>query len=257
MPFVTVPISLVAWGLVAAGVAHGADKPMSQVVLECLASNMPEQAAMGPVTVTQRTATGATTRYQWYVYWRVRNDQRAVVIRVTAPMDVAGTAYLVQQTEHGRVVYLKTPAIDGVRRLETGSGDSHTLFGTDVAVDDLLGVARILSEGSLSYMGEANLQGRAVYKMVALPPPDAQTPYSRITAYIGQDPCVIWRMEFSRGGQVQKVYTAEPASLRQTPSGIWYAAEWTVRDVDDNTTTRIQIADLDTTPGFADGRFEF
>lgn len=232
------------------------NKTKSQVVLECLAGNIPELAAMGPVTVTRRAGASSAARYQWRVYWRGKNAKRAVVVQVTAPVEVAGTAYLLRDTEQGREVYLKSPAIDGVRRLKVGSGGGHKLLGTDIAIGDVLGVGTALREGTLTYMGEESIQGRTVDRMVALPPPDSDSSYSRITAYISAEPCVVWRMEFSRDGKVQKVYSAKPESLRQTSSGVWYPAEWTLRDVRDNTATRMKIDDLDTSPEFAAGRFD-
>lgn len=232
------------------------DKPRSQVVLECLRGNIPERAAMGPVTVTRRNAAGDAKQYKWRVDWRMRNSQREVTIRVTAPDEVAGSAYLLRGTGEDRDVHLKSPAVEGVRRLKSGSGGGHKILGTDIAIQDVLGVGSALQDGTLTYMGEESVQGRTVSRMVALPPPGSDSSYSRITAYIGQDPCVIWRLELSSEGTLQKVYSAEPDSLRQTPSGVWYTAQWTLRDVRDDTSTTLRIDDLDTTPGFAKGRFE-
>lgn len=230
--------------------------PKSQQILKCLAANVPDHGGIATLAITSRSATGTTTRYRWRLYWRSREGQRAAVIRVIAPAAVAGSAYLVRDTENGRAVYLYSPAVGAVRRIRVGQGGSREIFGTEIALRDVLGVARILANGTLSYMGEKNLHGRTMDWMLALPPPDSNSPYSRVSMVIGHDPCVIWRVAFSKNGTRSKVYTAAPQSLRQTPSGLWYPAKWTLRTGDGEPATTIRITELATSPDFASGRFQ-
>lgn len=230
-------------------------KPKSQQILECLAGNFPSQGGKAIVTLNARGSAGGVTRYRWQLYWSGRGDQRAVVIQVTAPMDVAGSAYLLRQTNNGRELYLYSPAIDAVRRIQGDASGSQKVFGTDVALRDLVGVGQTLANGTLSYMGEETLDGKPVDKMLALPPPDAHMPYSRIALYIGQGPCVLRRLEFSRDGAVSKVYTAVPGSLQQTASGLQYLSEWTLHNPDSGESTHIRINELQSSPNFSSGTF--
>lgn len=230
--------------------------PKSQKVLECLAQNIPDHGGIATLAITSHGSSGATSRYRWRVYWRSRNGRRAAVIRVTAPPAVAGSAYLVRQTDKRRKLYWYTPAIGTVRRIRSDAGGSRRLFGTDVTLREVLSIGRILAHGTLTYMGEEKINGRTVDHMLALPPPGPETPYSRISVFIGQDPCVIWRLEFSQGNGASKVYTAVPGSLKQTPSGLWYPARWTLGTSQNQKATTIRVTNLETVSEIVPGRFQ-
>lgn len=255
--FLAIVLAAVLGAYAPAVVAESTSKPKSQRILECLATNVPDQGGAATVTITSRSGAGVVTRYRWRLYWREGNDdQRAAVIRVTAPMDVAGSAYLVRQTTSGREVYLYTPSLDAVRRVRSNRTGSRRVFGTDVALRDIFGVARTLANGTLSYMGEKNVNGLMLNKMLALPPPSSNSPYSRIALFIGQGPCVLRRLVFKGNDGLSKRYTAAPESLRQTQSGLSYMAEWTLRDQNSGNTTEIRIDQFSASPNFSAGQFK-
>lgn len=229
--------------------------PKSEQVLKCLAANIPDQAGAATITITSHGSAG-TTRYRWRLYWRSHDDKRAAVIQVIAPAAVAGSAYLVRQTESGREIYLYTPAVDAVRQIQSDSGGTRRIFGTHIALRDVLGVGEILANGSLAYMGEKRVHGQTTDRMLALPPPGAESPYARISVLIGQSPCVLWKLQLSSNKTDTKTYMAAPESLRQTQSGMWYPAKWTLRTSGNGTTATIRITDLKTSPDFAPGRFQ-
>lgn len=177
------------------------------------------------------------------------------VLRVDAPPNLAGAAYLVRETEDylrdGMFVYL--PAVRRVRRV-TGTFADGALMGTDFSYYDFRQLQSAFGDMSAELEEPLEIDGRRTNGLLFKPLAAAETRYSHVRAWIDHETCVPLKVNFYERGEIRKQLTSPASSLKQAAER-WYASELVMRDLLDQSHTVLRVLELTTDADIDAGRF--
>ncbi len=232
----TVFVGLLIGLLASAGVAR-ADTLES--VTECMRANIPRSMMVKDVELTATDRSGGTRQLRGRMYG-LREDQRLrTTMKIVAPGDLAGAAYLLRERDGGDEMYMFVPALNKVRRI-TGAGANGTLWGTDLSYGDVKQINNAFSTGGGKLEGQGEVGGRAVHHLSLTPEAGEGSRFSRVKVWVDRKTCVSLRADFIEGQNVGKRWEADPASLQQAGKH-WYAADGMMRDLKEGTQTRLRV----------------
>ncbi|MDP9139369.1 MAG: outer membrane lipoprotein-sorting protein [Pseudomonadota bacterium] len=223
--------------------------PMAQAktmeeVTACMRSNIPKSVQIKEFELTATDRSGGIRELRGRLYGvREEQDKLRAMMKISAPTDMAGAAYLLREKEGGDEKYIYVPALNKVRRV-TGADAEGTLWGTDISYSDLRQLNNAFTEGQSTLEGEGDLAGRKVY--IVRVKPDAGAGHSRfseVKLWVDQQTCVGLRAEFTEGTTVRKRFDVDPKSLRQAGK-VWYAGEALMSDLGLGSKTRIRVVGL-------------
>ncbi|SFF40651.1 hypothetical protein SAMN04488120_103273 [Fontimonas thermophila] len=208
-------------------------------VLACMRANIPKSVQIKEVELTAKDRTGGMRQLRGRLY-AVREEERLrAMIKIAAPADLSGAAYLLREKEGGDEMYVYVPALQKVRRI-TGTGVDGALWGTDFSYGDLRQIHNAFSAGQTALDGQGELAGRTIHILSLQPAGSEQSRFTRIKVWVDQKTCVNLRAEFFEGASVRKRLDADPASLRQSGPH-WYAGEMQMLDLKEGTQTRLRV----------------
>lgn len=208
-------------------------------VLECMRANIPKSLQIKEVELTATDRTGGMRQLRGRLYGVREEERLRAMIRISAPADLSGAAYLLREKEGGDEMYVYVPALQKVRRI-TGAGVDGALWGTDLSYGDLRQINNAFSAGHATLDGQGELAGRPVHLLSLKPQGSEQSRFALIKVWVDQKTCVSLRAEFFEGTTVRKRLDADPASLRQSGSH-WYAGEALMSDLKEGTKTRLRV----------------
>jgi hypothetical protein len=206
----------------------------------CMRANIPQTVRIQSVEITAVDRLGGERRLKGKLYGTREKDRARVMMRIEAPQDLAGAAYLVREAESGDETYLYLPAVQKVRRISGGQLDGQ-LWGTDLSYNDLKQLQNAFS-GAEAVL-EAPIepyQGRAVKAVTFKPRAEDGSRYRSIRTLVDQKTCVALKVEFHEPSGVRKELTVAPADLKQSGPH-WYAARAQMTDLKGGTHTRIVV----------------
>ncbi|MGI9590791.1 MAG: outer membrane lipoprotein-sorting protein [Myxococcota bacterium] len=213
----------------------------------CMRGNLPKQTSRQEVKLTARDRAGGERELEAQMHWkRFPRGLPRVHIRVEAPIDMRGSAYLLIEEEQGResAMYVYLPTVQRVRRI-TARTMSDQLWGTDFSYDDIRQLQWISEEAAPERLPDQEVAGRNVYVLSLKHGPEENSSYERIVAFVDHDTCVSLKLEFyERGDQPRKVLRADPASLFKEGRR-WIARDAEMSDLRDETSTRIHIVKVE------------
>lgn len=225
-------------GLAAQSAAISADTTLERM-LDCMRANVPRTVQVRDIMLEAMDAQGSKRRLSGRLY-AVREEGRLnAMIRLDAPADLAGAAYLSRERPAGDELYLYMPALQKVRRL-TGASADEALWGTDFSVGDLRQIGAAFSAGTVTAGPSATLDGRDVQRLTVRPDPGTRTRFDLIELWVDRESCVTLRADFQRAGKLRKQLTASPAVLQRSGTH-WYAEELLVRDLELGSQTRLNV----------------
>jgi outer membrane lipoprotein-sorting protein len=237
----TLTIALL-WGATAP--AEPSD-PAVEEVRACVARNLPSEDSVQKVRFTSLDRTGSERVLEAKVYWkRFKNERSRTLIEVEAPENVRGSAYLILEEEGREDMFVYLPEFKKVRRIHPNTA-SGSLFGTDLSYEDIRYMRRVAGELEGKREPDSTLDGRAVYVVRMKPTGQEVSRYERIDAFIDRQDCVPLKIDFYESGErLAKELTADPSSLRQEPGGQWIARSMAMRNIADETETRMVVEDV-------------
>ena len=202
--------------------------------------NIPQTVRIQAIEITTWDRGGGERRMKGKLYGKREKEKARVMMRIEAPSDLAGAAFLVREGEAADETYLYLPAVQKVRRITGGQMDSQ-LWGTDLSYNDIKQLQNAFSgaEASLEGMVEP-VQGRAVKAVNFKPRAEDGTQYSNIRALVDTKTCVALRVEFMEPSGIRKVLTVNPPDLKQSGPH-WYAARAEMEDQKNKTKTRVVV----------------
>jgi outer membrane lipoprotein-sorting protein len=136
-------------------------------------------------------------------------DERATLIEVTGPADVAGTRFLFLERTEGRDrQWIFLPAMTG-RAIEVMDDAKREPFlGSDFWVVDM--VAPNMNDFTYTFVGDEEIDGRKCRLLEAAPKPGVEAPYAKTISAVDPAEMVIVRVEsFDDDGKPFKVWTLE------------------------------------------------
>ena len=227
-------MALALWPLAAA-----ADPALDQT-LNCMRANIPPSVRIQLVEVNAWDRTGGQRTLKGRLFGTKENGRVRIMLRVEAPADLAGAAYLVREGEKMDEMYLYLPAMQRVRRI-TGASLDGQLWGTDLSYNDLKQIQNAFSGASVTMEpAAAKYDGRDVSVLTFAPRKEDGSRYTSMRARIDQQTCVPLSVEFIDPSGVRKTLTVKAADLKQSNSR-WYAEEAQVKDIKNGTHTRLKV----------------
>lgn len=213
-------------------------------IRDCVRANVPSSIQIQKVKLTAFDRAGGSREMKGRLF-ATREDpaQLRLMLRLDAPPDVAGSAYLVRERERGQEMYVYVPAFSRVRRV-TGSSLDGALFATDFSYGDISQIHRAFDAGSAVLEDAAEIEQRTV-DWIAFDPREQQqdTRFDRARVAVDRETCVALRIEFFENGTVVKRYEADPKRLRQVDTH-WYAEFAQMRNLKQETHTTLEVQDV-------------
>ncbi|MES0873411.1 outer membrane lipoprotein-sorting protein [Sinimarinibacterium thermocellulolyticum] len=212
-------------------------------VLSCMRANIPRSVLVKEVELTATDRVGGTRVLRGRLYGQREEGLLRTTLKIAAPADLAGAAYLLREKDGGDEMYMYLPALQRVRRI-SGASTQGALWGTDLSYGDIKQINNAFSGGGGSVDGQGELGGRAVHLLSLEPDPAEASRYTKMKVWVDQKTCVSLRVDFHEGENVRKRWTVDPASLKQAGTH-WYAGDSTMHDLIEQTHTRLRVIGVD------------
>lgn len=242
----------------AVSVAHAAVADKSQAtspqtaaaVMACMRANIPKTLTVKDVQLDASDAAGGTRTMKGKLYATRDDDKLRAMIRISAPGDLAGAAYLLRERDHGDEMYVYIPALSKVRRVNGAAADG-SLWGTDLSFSDVRQLGNAFTGSDPKLGKDEVLDGRPVHVLSVMPGASDSARFTRLLAWVDAKSCVALRVDFYEGQTVRKRLTVDAGSLRQD-GGYWYASQLQINDLGRGSNTRLKVLDIhpdDALPG--------
>lgn len=222
-------------------------------VLECMRANVPQTVQVKEVELTAVDRTGGTRVLKGRLFGTREKDKVRSMVKISAPSDLAGAAYLLRERENGDEMFVYVPALNKVRRM-TGAGMDGTLWGTDLSYGDVKQLSNAFSSGQIVLERGERLGERPVHVLLTRSTPEQPSRYDRVRSWVDAKTCVVLKAEFMENDVVRKRLTVDPKSLKQSGPH-WYASAALMTDLQQNTRTTLKVLGLSAGADLADRYF--
>lgn len=236
----TFPALLITSALFVGGIANA--QPKIQAVLECMHANVPDTVQFQNLQLAYVDRLNETSTYELLLHAQHGKKEFEASAIIKKPARLAGGAYLLRSTTENYQIYMYAPSLGQVRRV-TGDGiTKSTLLGTNLGWEDLQIMYNAFLEGSMSFKGESEEQGRPVYQLQLIPSPKTISVYNRIYLDVDKQSCIPLKVDLMAAGDVlHKRFTADANSLIQVEGKYWYASKSKLEDAKEGTRTDVTV----------------
>lgn len=214
-------------------------------VLDCMRANLPPTLRVQDIRLTAVDRAGGKRELRGQLFAMRDQQLLKAMLRLSAPTDLSGAAYLVLERTDRDDMFLYLPSVGRVRRINS-SGSDGSLMGTDFSYADVKQLQNVFSGGAITRGKDETLQGRTVYRLSMTPArasDGSSSEYSRVEGWIDQQSCVSLRAELYAGKTVRKRLEAPATSIRK--SGQYsYVSEATMTDLQAGTSTKLEVLNL-------------
>ena len=231
-----------------------ADEPVEEVT-RCMEKNIPQKTSVQTIEFRSRDRLGAEKRTRAKISGKRFDDGlRRVLMRFYEPADVRGAALLIFEKEDRNDMFLYTPELQRTRRVSARNAGG-SLFGTDFSYEDFERLQGLHAESRTERRPDAELDGRPVYVVAVHHTPEDESAYESVISFIDRESCLPLKIEcYEAGGRLRKLITLDPAQVVQE-GGIWVAQEVSVKDLRDETETRLIVEKITVNEPLPDKRF--
>jgi hypothetical protein len=217
-----------------------AAEPSLDEITACMRANIPPTVRIQQVEITSWDRGGGERRMKGKLFGTREKDRARVMMRIEAPSDLAGAAFLVRETEKSDETFLYLPAVQKVRRIMGGQMDGQ-LWGTDVSYNDLKQLQNAFAGSEVRLeAAPAPYEGRPVHQLAFTPRPEDGSRYTNVRTLVDRKTCVALKVDFVEPAGVRKVLTVAPADLKQS-NDHWYASKAEINDLKNGTRTRVVV----------------
>jgi hypothetical protein len=223
--------------------AFAAERSIEEIQ-ECARKNLPERSARQDLSLLVRDGAGQEQTIEAVLFWKRGDDGRSrVLVRVEAPPDLRGAAFLLVEREGGNDMFSYLPELKKVRRI-TGRTVSGSLFGTDFSYEDIARLQGLATQAKVEKLADAQVAGRAVWVLTAPIPPESGSKYQRVVSFVDQETCVPLKTELMEGPeQVRKEVVVPPEQVKAEGSR-FVPRELYARDLEGSSETRMRVEKL-------------
>lgn len=222
----------------------------------CMERNAPSRSASQLLEFTAVDRVGGERVSRAKVLAKKLDDGlRRLRLRFVRPIDLRGSALLIIETgADANDMFLYTPELRKTKRV-TADAASGSLFGTDFSYEDFERWQGLNRPGRTERRPDAVVAERPCHVLETLPAADSSSAYESIVSYVDRETCVVLRSEsFEAGGRLRKVLTVDPSSV-VTEAGLHMATDVVMRDLRDETHTRVVVEDLEVDRELSDREF--
>jgi hypothetical protein len=225
--------------MAAAPPAPGAGKTAEEIQA-CVRANQPARSARQELAFETERPAGKSELAAELFWQRTPNDLSQLLVRVEAPPDVRGSAFLLIERKGGNDMFSYLPELGKVRRI-TGHSASGSLFGTDFSYEDMQELQSVASHASAERLPDAQVEGRPVWVIGATSAPESGSAYQRVVSYVDQESCVVLEIELFAGpDRLAKKLTVPWPAVRKDGSR-WVADRATLRDLEKESQTTLLV----------------
>lgn len=229
---------LMAAVLMGLSVSAGAADPAVDKILDCMRANIPNSIQIKQIELITRDKAGGERALKGRLYAVKEEGMLRTMVRVQAPPDLSGAAYLIRETDKTDEIYVYVPALQKVRRISGGSVDG-SLWGSDVSYADMKQIQNAFSGGAIKLEGLQKIEGRSVRVVLLTPGKEEGTRYTGVRSWVDEQSCVPLKVEFMENTGVRKRLTVSPKHLSYDGK-YWFASEALMEDLTAGTQTRIK-----------------
>ena len=214
-------------------------------VSECMARNIPQTTSVQTVEFRVRDRTGDETVRRAKIWGkRFEDGYRRLLMHFYEPDDIRGSELLIHEKKQRSDMWLYPSATRQTRRV-SARGVFGSLAGTDLSYEDFERLQGLHTSSQNERQPDSELDGQAVYVLESRPGPEEESAYEKVLTFISKEKCVPLKIEsYETGGRLRKQITMGSAQ-RVQEAGIWLAREILVKDVRDETETRVVVEKIE------------
>ncbi len=194
----------------------------------CLRANVAADGVAQDIAIAQTDSTGATKRLNGRWYWQRRDEGQRAMLRLSAPPDLDGAAYLFVADAGKDSFWLYLPSVGKVRKV-VGATVAQSLFGSGLSAFDLKFLFSGLSGGQFRYAGSGQRDGRSVERWQYRPASAPDVLYDRVDLVIDEVWCLPTHADLF-GGVPWKTLDVDPATVSKQ-DGRWRVARVLLTDL--------------------------
>lgn len=204
----------------------------------CLRANLFERSVAQDITIAQSDAAGMIRRLAGRWYWQRDGADQRGMLKLAAPADLAGAAYLLTTKDGQEAFFLYLPSVRKVRKV-VGATMAQSLFGSGLSAFDLKFLFSGLVGGQLTRIGPEKVGNRRAERWRYLPPSDPNILYDRVELVIDE----VWCLPLSAdlyGGVPWKTLTVDTASVQKSGNR-WRAGRLLLKDLREGNQAEIRL----------------
>ena len=210
-------------------VAHPPAAARSEAELRaCLRANLFDATVSQDIAITQTDSGGAVKRLNGRWYWQRSDAAQRGMLKLTAPADLNGAAYLFVNDSGRETFWLYLPSVGKVRKV-VGATVAQSLFGSGLSAFDLKFLFSGLVGGQFSFVGPAKVGTRSGERWRYLPPVAPDILYDKVDLVIDDAWCLPIKADLF-GGVPWKTMEVDPASVSKQ-DGRWRAGRVLLTDL--------------------------
>ncbi|MGH8506527.1 MAG: outer membrane lipoprotein-sorting protein [Stenotrophobium sp.] len=211
----------------------------AQKVMDCARANIPQSLTIKDFELTSVDRVGGSRTLKGHIYAIREDNLLRAMVKMTAPADMARSAFLLREGKEHDDMWIYLPALDRTRRV-TGAGAGGPLFGTDISYHDVKQMENAFSGGVVTLEKDETLQNRPMHVLKMVPTAGSDSSYSLVRGWLDQKTCVPLQVDFYEGSEVRKRLSGNAADLKQD-HGHWYLTKSKMADLKDGTHTDLSI----------------
>ncbi len=228
--------------------------PAEEKLMACMRANIPPTLRIQEFQLTSTDRKGERRLLTGRLFAKRENELLRAMLKLSAPADVNGAAYLIREGAKTDEMHVYLPALNRTRRIMGGAGDGP-LFGTDLSYADIKQVQNAFSGSTPLIEGREKIEGRAVTVLGVVPTAESGSRYSRIKAWIDDTSCVALKVEFLEGATTRKRLLAPAAAITKA-GNYWYVNDSTMSDLKLGSKTQLKIVGVKSGEDIANRYFD-
>lgn len=242
------PIAAALFGATLAGAALAAEPTADRStwtvkqINECASNNLVGKGALRDLTVMPYDREGKSRTLKMRFFWKptARGEPR-VNLRLTEPLPVAGSAYLMTIKNLQEDVYFYFPGADRALKI-TGKNMSEPMWGTDVSYGEIKQVLGVVATTDATRVADAKVGERDAFVLEVTSDPNDG--YSKVVSYIEHKSCVLLKAEFfDQNDQPRKRLLADQSKILEAEN-YWLSLGYTMEDLSRGTKTVLDLSDF-------------
>ena len=208
-------------------------------LMACMRANIPPTLRIQEFQLESEDQSGGKRLLIGRLFAKREDDLLRAMLKLSAPNDLRGAAYLIRERDKSDEMYVFLPALNRTRRFTGGAGDGP-LFGTDLSFADVKQVQNAFSGTQPKIEGKETLDGRISVRFSAVPTAESGSRYSLVRAWVDEASCLATKVEFLEGNSVRKRLSSPGKAIAKSDN-YWYLREATMTDLKLGTKTKLKI----------------
>ncbi len=198
----------------------------------------------------------ATQESKLRMTWRTFRDENGEasgsvlsksLVKYTDPFDLRYSGYLIVNNEgrpNDQFVYLNS-----TRRIRRVNLRREAVFGTDFTFEDI--VPREIEDGDYARLPDRVIEGTPVFVVEVTPKDFTDSEYSKFVIHVEKEHCVPLLTRYWDTREIEvKELTAPWESVKEV-DGIWWPYQLTMRNLQLETFTTLEVEELEANPKLA------